>query len=301
MELRQLKYFIEVAKREHVTEAAIHMHVAQSAVSRQITNLEEELGVQLFTREGRNVKLTKAGALFMEHAQAALDEIELAKRKVDEFLNPESGQIHLGFPNTLAPKTLTFAIASFKEQHPDIGFHLKQGTHEQLLEKVVSGEIDIALVSPVPKHHPDVTGHIFFSEKILALLPLNHPLAGKPSLRLDELRSEHFVTFSNGFSMRDLFFDACKHIGFKPHISFEGDDADTIKGLVAAGLGITLLPEMSLSDNVPRETKRMNISEPDLSRSVGVIVTKKRELAPSDMMFYRFLISFYDMLNQFGQ
>ncbi len=100
MELRQIQYFIEVAKREHFTEASHNLHVAQSALSRQIANLEEELGVSLFIREGRNVKLTAVGRIFLQHMEMAVSEIEKAKQKIDEFLDPERGTIRVGFTSS---------------------------------------------------------------------------------------------------------------------------------------------------------------------------------------------------------
>src|SRR4051794_8126592 len=106
MELRQIQYFIEVAKREHVTEAAVSLHVAQSAVSRQIVNLEAELGVDLFIREGRNVKLTPIGRTFLEHMEEAMKVIDNATREVQEYLDPERGVIRIGFPSSLAAYTL---------------------------------------------------------------------------------------------------------------------------------------------------------------------------------------------------
>ena len=102
MELRQIQYFIEVAKREHVTEAATHLHIAQSAVSRQIFNLESELGVDLFIREGRNVKLTTIGRIFLQHVEEAVTILDNARREVKEYLDPGHGTIRIGFPSSLA-------------------------------------------------------------------------------------------------------------------------------------------------------------------------------------------------------
>src|SRR5690625_2311149 len=102
MELRQIKYFIEVAQREHVTEAANALHVAQSAVSRQIFNLEEELGVDLFIREGRTVRLTRIGQVFLEHMEKAMNVIDDAKQEVEEYLDPDKGTLQIGFSASLA-------------------------------------------------------------------------------------------------------------------------------------------------------------------------------------------------------
>ncbi|EGL83340.1 transcriptional regulator, LysR family [Caldalkalibacillus thermarum TA2.A1] len=299
MELRQLKYFIEVAKREHVTHAADALHVAQSAVSRQISNLEDELGVQLFIREGRNVKLTPVGKLFLEHIEIAIREIDKAVQEVKEFLDPESGVIRIGFPNSLAANTLPKVISAFREKHPKIRFQLRQGILSTLINSVVKGEIDLAFVAPVPTDHELVDGHILFTEEMMAILPAVHPLTDQDALRLDQLRKEPFVMFRTGFILREIVVNACQQAGFKPHVAFEGEDIDTIKGLVAAGLGVALLPEVTLMDNIPREAIKMRIVEPQVTRTVGVITPKNRDLAPSVKNFFEFLQTFFDNLTRF--
>jgi LysR family transcriptional activator of glutamate synthase operon len=301
MELRQIQYFIEVAKREHVTEAAHALHVAQSAVSRQIANLEAELGVPLFIREGRNVKLTSVGKIFLEHAETALLEIEKAKQKIEEFLDPERGTIRVGFTSSLAAHTLPSVISAFRAKYPHIGFQLKQGAYNYLIDSVIKGEIDLAFLGPVPTQEKDVRSHIFFAEQILALLPANHPLAKQQALRLDQLQNDSFVLFPPGFVLRNIVVNACHQMGFEPKVSFEGEDIDAIKGLVAAGLGVTLLPEVTLIDNVPRDTVRIPISEPHVTRTVGIIIPKNRELPPSEKLFYDFLKGFFDVLSKFSQ
>jgi LysR family transcriptional activator of glutamate synthase operon len=301
MELRQIKYFIEVARVEHVTEAAANLHVAQSAVSRQIANLEDELGVELFFREGRNVKLTPVGKIFLDHMEIALGEIEKGVQSVQEYLNPEAGLIRIGFPNSLAAKTLPSVISAFRDEHPHIGFKLKQGTNRDLKELVIQGDIDIAFVSPVPLNEDKINGHVFFTENMMALVSLHHPLAERTTIRLKDLRRDSFVIFRQGYAMRELVLDACAQIGFEPKIAFEGEDIDTIRGLVAAGLGVSLLPEVAIVNNVPAEAVSISISEPAITRTVGVIVPNNREIAPSEKLFFNFLTSFYEKLNRFGQ
>lgn len=301
MELRQIQYFIEVAKREHVTEASHALHVAQSAVSRQIFNLEAELGVTLFIREGRNVRLTPVGKVFLEHMEQAMKVIDNAKRAIEEFLDPERGTIRIGFPSSLAAYTLPNVISAFREKYPNVNFQLRQGSYNNLIETVIKGEIDLALLGPLPKHEKQVIGHTLFMEKIVALLPSTHPLARQSSLRLGELRDDSFVLFPEGYILREIVVNACKQIGFEPKVSFEGDDIDAIKGLVAAGLGITLLPEITLMDNIPRTTVRIPISEPTVSRTVGVIIPRDRELPPTEKLFYEFLKEFYVMLQGFEE
>ncbi|MFC4766773.1 LysR family transcriptional regulator [Effusibacillus consociatus] len=301
MELRQIKYFIEVAKREHFTEAADALHVAQSAISRQIANLESELGVQLFVREGRNVRLTPEGQIFLEHMEIAINEIEKAKQEIDEFLDPEKGTIRVGFPTSLAAHTLPMVISAFREKYPNVGFQLRQGSFKNLIDSVIKGEINLAFIGPVPTNISEIKGRIFFLEKIVALLPSNHVLADRSSIRLDQLRTDSFVLFPPGFVLRNIVVEACQQMGFKPNVSFEGEDIDAIKGLVAAGLGVTLLPEITLIDNKPRDTVKIPISEPNVTRTVGIIIPSNRELPPSEKLFYDFLQDFFAVLNRFSQ
>lgn len=299
MELRQVKYFIEVAKREHVTEAAGAMHVAQSAVSRQIFNLESELGVSLFIREGRNVRLTPIGRVFLEHMEQAINVIDHAKQVVEEYVDPERGTIHIGFPSSLATYILPTAISSFRNQYPNVKFQLNQGAYHDLMEAVKKGDINMALLGPIPPHDKKTKSTILFTENITAILPANHPLANERSLRLDQLREDLFVLFPEGFVLRDIILHACQQIGFKPKVSFEGEDIDSIKGLVSAGLGVSLVPEVTLVDNLPRATVKIPVIEPDITRTIGVLISAERKLLPTEQLFYEFLQEFFRVLEEF--
>jgi len=299
VELRQIQYFIEVAKREHVTEAAIALHVAQSAVSRQIVNLEQELGVDLFIREGRNVKLTPIGSMFLEHIQQAMTVIENAKREIEECLDPNKGTIRIGFPSSLASYTLPTAISAFRNLYPSVNFLLKQGSYYYLIDAVKKGDINMALLGPLPKDEKRIKGDILFLEHIVALLPNNHPLADRPALELAQLRNESFILFPEGYVLREIVVNACQQLGFYPKVSFEGDDIDAIKGLVAAGLGVTLIPEITLVDSIPRSTVKVPVIEPRVTRTVGVIIPTERQLLPTEKLFHQFLKDFFTVLDRF--
>ncbi|MGV3489067.1 MAG: LysR family transcriptional regulator [Tuberibacillus sp.] len=300
MEWRQILYFIEVAKYEHVTEAANRLHVAQSAVSRQIALLENELGVPLFTREGRNVQLTSVGRVFLNYAERAVMEIEQGKEKIEEYLNPERGIIHLGFSTSLSPHTLPVALSQFREKYPGIHFQLYQGSQQHLIDLIEKGKLDLAFCAPVPKDHENVEGHIFYREQIQLILPIQHHFSEQTHMRLDQLRDESFVAFRPGHVLYDYLLSACGQAGFKPKLAFEGEDIETIKALVSAGFGIALLPENSLI-NLQPDLVKIPISEPELYRSVGVMVPKRRELGPSESLFLEFLHFFYDRLSRFGE
>lgn len=293
MELRQIKYFIEVARREHITGASQDLHVAQSAVSRQILNLELELGVKLFIREGRNVRLTPVGRLFLKRMEQAMQVIEKAQREIEESLDPRQGTIRIGFPSSMAAYVLPTVVSEFREMYPNVKFQLRQGSYRHLIETVIHGEIDLALLGPVPESEKRVIGYTLFHENITALLPSRHPFSDRQSLRLSQLRNESFVLFPKGFILREIVESACKEAGFVPEVSFEGEDIDAIKGLVAAGLGVSLIPEITLVDNLPRSTLKVPLTNPSLTRSVGVIVPADRELLPTEKIFFQFLRDYF--------
>lgn len=299
MDFRQIRYFMEVANREHVTEAADSLHVAQSSVSRQIVNLESELGVDLFIREGRRVHLTPIGKIFYERMKHAMNVVDEARREVEEYLDPEKGTIRITFPISLAAYTLPTVIYAFRMRYPEAKFQLKQALYRDLIEGVVKGDFNLALIGPLPQDEKKIQRKALFTENVVALLPINHRLANKKSIKLLELVDEPFVLLPKGFVFRDMVVNACQNLGFKPNVAFEGDDIDALKGLVSAGLGVTLMPEVTLVDSLPRSTVKIPLAEPNVTRTVGVITPKDRVLLPTEKLFYEFLIEFFARLDEF--
>lgn len=299
LELRQLRYFVEVAEREHISEAAEHLHVAQSAVSRQIANLEDELGTALFERVGRNVKLTPIGKIFLDHTVTALKAIDFAVKQVEEYLDPAKGTIKIGFPTSLASYVLPTVISAFKKEYPNVMFHLRQGSYRYLIDAVKNRELNLAFLGPVPQADESINTTILFSEKIHALLPASHPLAKRNKIHLSDLRHDNFVLFPEGYILHKVAIDACKSAGFIPNVTSKGEDMDALKGLVAADIGVSLLPESSLYDSTPRLTVKMEVESPILTRTVGVIYPTNRELGPSEQVFLKFINTFFSRLNRF--
>ncbi|MCS7460146.1 LysR family transcriptional regulator [Paenibacillus doosanensis] len=293
MELRQLQYFVKVARKQHVTQAAEELHVAQSAVSRQIHQLEEELGVSLFVQKGRNLQLTPVGKLFLHRAEAVLTELERAVIEVREFLDPEAGEIRIGFPHSLGIYLLPTVVAHFREKHPNVKFRLRQGTYNSLIRDVKNGEIDLAFISPFPDQHEHVSGELLLREEMFAILPQGHVLAEYQSIRLEQLRDESFVMFSEEYSLRNIVLEACAKAGFVPRIGFEGEETDTIRGLVAAGMGVSLLPEMALTEISQLQPAKVRVTDPQVTRSVGLIHRSGEKLPLVAEVFQQFLLEFF--------
>ncbi|MFD2117291.1 LysR family transcriptional regulator [Paenibacillus yanchengensis] len=294
MELRQLHYFVKVAQKEHVTQAAEELHVAQSAVSRQIHQLEQELGVNLFVQKGRNVQLTPAGHLFKKRIEAILLDLERAVTEVHEFLDPERGEIRLGFPHSLGISLVPQVVAAFRKKYPNVKFRFRQGMYPLLIRELVQGDIDLAFISPFPNDHDDVSGQVILTEQLYAILPPNHRLANETEIELQQLAEETFVVFSEGYSLRPIVMNACKEAGFVPKIGFEGEETDTIRGLVAAGMGVSILPEMALHYTGPLQAVKVTLSYPQVSRTIGLIHRTHEKLPHVSNLFHTFLLQYFD-------
>lgn len=294
MELRQLQYFVKVAKKQHVTQASEELHIAQSAVSRQIHQLEEELGVGLFVQKGRNLQLTPVGKLFLTRVEGILSDLERAVSEVHEFLDPNAGVIRIGFPHSLGMNLMPTLVACFRKERPNVKFMLKQGTFTSLIRDVTSGEIDLAFISPFPEKHDYVTGEVLLTEELYAILPSSHPLAAEPEIRLEQLREEPFVMFSEGYSLQTIVLEACKKAGFVPNLAFEGEETDTIRGLVAAGMGVSLLPSMALMGSGTLQPAKVKVLEPAVTRTIGLIRRKGEKLPPVADGFRNFLLAYFE-------
>ncbi|WP_159881327.1 LysR family transcriptional regulator [Paenibacillus puerhi] len=293
MELRQLQYFVKVARKQHVTQAAEELHVAQSAVSRQIHQLEQELGVLLFVQKGRNLQLTPVGKLFLGRVEGILTDLERVVSEVHEFMDPEQGEIRIGFPHSLGIYLLPTVVARFRESHPKVKFRLRQGTYNSLIRDVMKGEIDLSFISPFPEKHAHVSGELLLLEELYAIVPQGHVFAEMEVIRLEQLKNESFVMFSEEYSLRNIVLEACAKAGFNPNIGFEGEETDTIRGLVAAGMGVSMLPEMALTEISQLQPAKVKVTEPRVTRSVGLIQRSGEKLPLVAEGFRKFLLDFF--------
>ncbi len=291
MELRQLNYFIRVARRQHVTKAAEELHVAQSAVSRQIHLLENELGIALFIQKGRNLQLTPEGSLFLKRAESIVLELERAVQEIKDMAEPESGYIRIGFPHSFGVHMVPSVVSKFRKFYPNAKFRLHQGTYASLLNDVQEGTVDLALISPIPEPSEQITGDLLKNEELFVVLPPNHRFANERELALHQLKDESFVLFSEGYSLRPIVWEACLNAGFVPDISFEGEETDTIRGLVAAGMGVSLLPEMALQTTSELQPVRIPIVGKKVTRSIGVIYNRKVKLPTLAETFRNFILN----------
>jgi LysR family transcriptional activator of glutamate synthase operon len=289
MELQQLKYFREVAEREHVTRAAEKLFVSQSAVSRAITQLEKELGVPLFYRRGRAVVLSRYGRVFLEHGIRALNILETGKRVLCEQTGGESGTISLGFLHSFGVEMVPRLIKEYRRKHSKVQFSLLvQRSGEMLMKELVAGSIDLCLSVPGMFQQKGIRWKHLLNEELIIALSQTHRLAARRTLNIRELSSEPFLALSPEHTMRIIFDKVCSDASFLPKIAFEGMDIATLRGLIAAGLGVALLP--------PAPARFAGIVEIKLSqarpvRPLGLGWVEDRYLPPCAVEFRKFVVS----------
>ncbi|MBJ7003061.1 LysR family transcriptional regulator [Streptomyces griseofuscus] len=283
----RLAYFAGVARNEHVTRAAQELNVPQSTLSRAMARLEQDLGVELFARRGRTLVLTTAGRTFLASVERALGEVERAAEEVRADADPATGKVAFGFLHTMGAETVPGLLGAFRAEHPRIRFSLVQNYGEAMLEGMRAGRLDLCLTSPVPDA-PDLVVRRLDEQKLRLVVPADHPLAGRRRIRLAEAAEENFVTLEPGYGLRRITDALCREAGFAPRIAFEGEEAETLRGLVAAGLGVALLPPPT----VPRPgVVELSVTAPRAVREIGVAWPADRPDTPPVAAFKKFLLS----------
>ncbi|WP_164472745.1 LysR family transcriptional regulator [Cohnella candidum] len=291
MELAQMQYFAAVAELQHVTRAAEKLNITQPALSHSIAKLEEEFGVPLFERSGRNVQLNRYGVLFAKTVRNVLQEVERGKREIAEMAHPETGTVSLAYLNILGSATVPSMVGSFKMRHPGIRFELEQGNQQHIQRLMEAGQCDMALISP-PSGTPGHRWVPLFSRKLYAVVPHVHPLAMREEIRLSELDGEAFIEHKSICAFRKMLDQLLAETGFKPNVQYEADDLQTVAGFVSQGLGVSVLPD---SDGL-RKMEGMSwlgISDSSCVCTVGLEWKEGRYESPAAKLFRDYLSGEY--------
>ncbi|MFJ9572506.1 LysR family transcriptional regulator [Streptomyces bacillaris] len=242
MELRHLNAFLAVAEELHFGRAAKRLQMAQPPLSQQIRQLERELGVQLFHRNTRSVRLTSAGESFLDPVRTVLDDLDTAVRAARSAGKGEYGRVTIGFAGASSHETLPRLTRAVRAAHPGLELVMTGQTYANTaLSRVADGSLDLGFVR-LPVTRPGVAHRVIDQEELVCALPSDHPLARRVSVPLDVLAGEPFVSFpaNSGSTVRDTMTEACESAGFTPRVVQEAPDSYTILALVAAGVGVTL-------------------------------------------------------------
>ncbi|MEC0225748.1 LysR family transcriptional regulator [Paenibacillus alba] len=292
MELLQLQYFLAVARLEHVTEAARSLHVTQSSLSKTIQRLEEDLGVPLFDRTGRKLRLNAFGSRFLHRAERALFELEQGKQELSDLSSPEHGTIELAVTNA---STLPNILREFQKKHPQIQFHVQMLTTQEMVTLLHRGEVDYCLSSP-PLHGDDIECQTVFIDPILVAVPLGHQLADRSSVSLTELKDERFVGVKRGYTTRDLVDSVCSSAGFVPKYVYEGNEPTRLSALVEAGIGIAFIPSTAM--NAREQIHYLQVEEQELVREIALLRHKSRYISRAAQEFREVVLEYFEAISE---
>ncbi len=246
MELRHLRYALAVADERHFTRAAARLGIAQPPLSQQIKALEDELGVRLFHRLTRGIELTEAGVAFMPFARAALEAADHAADAARRAARGEIGGISIGFTSSASfnPR-VPHIIGRFREAYPTLEIMLEEKATTALLQSLQAGTLDVAFLRPTLGETDGLVSRRLPDEDLWIALPARHRLAGATSLALVELAGDPFILYprANGRLLYDSIIAACRNAGFSPRIAQEAPQMASTVNLVAAGVGVALVPE----------------------------------------------------------
>jgi DNA-binding transcriptional LysR family regulator len=253
LNLSRLQVLREVIVRGSFSAAAEALSYTQSAISQSIARLEAETGTALLVRDRRGVRPTAAGATLAAHAETIFEQVHAAEADLAAIMGGRAGRLRVAsFPSggaTLMP----MAVARFRRAHPDVALTLVEDEPEEIAPRLRAGDLDLALLFEFPGAHPrgqrpgaGLSSTLLLEDPMHVVLPADHPLAEQPRLTLADLRSEQWVQTSASSPCARHVVRSCLAAGYEPDVAFESDDYDTVQGLVAAGVGVALIPRLAL-------------------------------------------------------
>ncbi len=273
MNLRDLKYLVALADHKHYGKAAAVCHVSQPTLSTQLRKLEDELGVPLVERGSRKVMLTHAGNEAAMRARGIVAEIEELKEAARRARDPEAGTVRLGIFPTLGPYLLPHVIPGIRKRYPHLELLLVEEKSDELLHRLRDGRLDAALLA-LPVDDDSLHAEFLFEEPFLLAVSSKHPLASRDHLDAEELSTQRLLLLEDGHCLRDQALAVCRMFGANEKSEFRATSLETLRQMVAADVGITLLPTLAVKPPVPRSDSihLLDFKGPDSpSRRVGMV------------------------------
>lgn len=286
METDALRWFQHVADGVTLTEVADLFHVSQPGVSRALSRLEGEVGTPLLTKNGRILRPTHAGAIFKRHVDALLHQLDDGLAALNELLEPETGTVSLGFSPSFGAWLVPRLVSEFRLEHPQVQFRLEPSEDATEMSPLIRGTVDLQITAD-RLWDPSVHWKRLFTQPFLLSVPPGHRLAGRTEVSLAQAAEDDFVMLRPSWGLRQLTNEICSAAGFTPRVAFEGHDLQVVRGLVAAGLGVAVIPSPSIDPPPARaETEHLlRLTDEGASREVGLAWSRNRRLLPSAELF----------------
>jgi DNA-binding transcriptional LysR family regulator len=280
VDVHALRTFVEVARRQGFTRASETLHVTQPAISKIVKALEEELGTPLLHRERRRVKLTEAGRIVLDRAQGILDALRVIEEEVVEVAALRRGRLRLGMPPIVGVTFFPPLLAEFHQAYPGVLLELREEGSHHIEALVLERELDVGAVV-LPTDEEAFGTMPFVRDELQAVLHPDHPLARRPHVALRDLAGTPFVLYRPEFALHGHILEACRRAGFKPTVVSESSHWDFIVALVAANIGVALLPSTICRQLDPRQVRSVPMTAPLIPWNVALIWRKDRQLPPA--------------------
>jgi DNA-binding transcriptional LysR family regulator len=280
VDVQALRYFVEVARKQGFTRASESLHVTQPAISKAVRALEEELGTPLLVRERRRVSLTDAGRMVLERAQGILDAMRVLEEEVVELSELRRGRLRIGMPPIVGVAFFPPLLAEFHTAHPGIVLELREEGSHHIEALVLDRQLDVGAVV-LPTDEEAFGTMPFVHDDLRAVLHPTHPLARRKTLTLRELAGTPFVLYRPEFALHGHILEACRRCGFTPHVVSESSHWDFIVAMVAANIGVALLPQTICDQLDPAQVRSVELTAPVIPWKVALIWRRDRHLPPA--------------------
>ncbi len=277
LDLKQLQYFIAVTEQMNFSKAAEKLHISQPSLSNAIKKLEQEIGSPLLKRNTRNLQLTEAGELLYERAKAILKNMEILKIEMDEVIVHGTSEVTIGVMESIK-HWLPKVIANYKSDYPQMMIHLVDILGSKRVKKSLKSYKTHVIITNQRMDDDELEVQNLYEERLVAVLPLNHPLAEKDRLTFADLCNEPFIISTEGFQTRLDILSAFEQANVKMNIQYEIERFETAVSLVRENLGITILPENYLQGPTAKTIVQKEIDGPNLRRNVYLVSLKNRHL-----------------------
>lgn len=285
MELTQIRYFLEVAKTQHMTKTAQNLHVAQPALSQSIKRLEKSLGVPLFVSKGRNITLTAYGKYLQKKLEPIIEQLDNIPKQLETMAKLEGETIHM---NVLAASSIVIeAVIEYKKEKGELNFQFLQNQQDELFDIMVTTKLFF-------QKHTDEKNNYVCEEKIYLAVPDTEKYKGRTSITLKEVENEEFVSLYGSKQFRYICDRFCQYAGFQPKIIFESDNPEAVKNMIAANLGIGFWPEFTWGSVNDKNVRLLEIESPICQRDIIISYNQNKIDNHNVLEFFDFLKNYIE-------
>ncbi|MGU3473718.1 LysR family transcriptional regulator [Paenibacillus sp. D51F] len=293
MEIRHLHYLLEIAKQQNITKAAEALHLTQPTLSKIVKAMEDELGVPLFDRSSKQLRLTDAGTAAIKRVPSVLRAVQDVRTAIDDVARLKVGSISIGLPPVIGSVFFPRVVSPFQQLYPDVSFQMAEEGAKKIEAMLMGGDLDIGVVvGPVDEEAFHAIP--FIRQRLALAVHESHPLADRSSVSMGDLEQEAFILFAYGFAVRQHVLRACQAAGYEPRIVHSSSQWDLMAEMVGAGAGITILPDPICSKISDPRIRIIGLDDPVIPWDLDVIWPRDKYVSHSVRMFIQFITSLRD-------